>query len=112
MIASLQDFILSDEKFHGNFQRFEVKKGNVIRYLLRKIHNYQNEETRIIEDSNIVHVEHIMPKKLRLADDWKVDADQHEMYVNRFGNLTLLGQEYNRSAVNKDFESKKEIYQQ
>ena len=89
-----------------------MKKGNVIRYLLRKIHNHQNEETRIIPHNNLVHVEHIMPKKLRLADDWKIDADQHELYVNRFGNLTLLGQEYNRSVVNKDFESKKEIYQQ
>lgn len=53
-----------------------------------------------------------MPKKIRLADDWGADTEQHELYVNRFGNLTLLGQEYNRSAVNKDFESKKKIYRQ
>ena len=98
------------EEFHVNFQRFEVKKGNIIRYLLRKIHNHENEETRIIEDNNTVHVEHIMPKRIRAADDWKIDEDQHEINVNRFGNLTLLGQEYNRNAVNKDFESKKEIY--
>lgn len=59
-----------------NFKQFEVKKGNIIRYLLRKIHNHENEETRIIADNNLDHVEHIMPKKLRLADDWKVDVDQ------------------------------------
>lgn len=111
VIASIQELIISDEEFRVNFERFEVKKGNIIRYLLRKIHNHQNEETRILEDNNAVHVEHIMPKKIRSADDWKVDADQHELYVNRLGNLTLLGQEYNLSAVNKDFESKKEIYQ-
>lgn len=110
VIASIQELIISDEEFHENFKRFEVKKGNIVRYLLRKIHNYQNEETRIIEDNNTVHVEHIMPKKIRTADHWNMDADQHEIYVNRFGNLTLLGQEYNRSAVNKDFESKKAIY--
>lgn len=112
VIASIQELIISDEEFYENFKRLEVKKGNIIRYLLRKIHNHHNEEIRIIEDNNTVHVEHIMPKKIQTADDWKVDGDQHEIYVNRFGNLTLLGQEYNRSAVNKDFESKKEIYQQ
>lgn len=85
MIASIQELILSDDEFHADFQRFEVKKGNVVRYLLRKIHNYQNEETRIIEDSHTVYVEHIMPKKIRLADDGGMDADQHEMYVNPLG---------------------------
>ena len=51
-----------------------------------------------------------MPKKLRRADDWKVNPEQHELYVNRLGNLTLLGEEYNRNAVNKDFNRKKDIY--
>ena len=78
--------------------------------MLRKIHNYQNKETRIIADNNLIHVEHIMPKKLRRADDWKVNPEQHELYVNRLGNLTLLGEEYNRNAVNKDFNRKKDIY--
>lgn len=110
IIESIHELIITDEEFYDNFKRFGVKKGNVIRYMLRKIHNYQNKETRIIADNNLIHVEHIMPKKLRRADDWKVNPEQHELYVNRLGNLTLLGEEYNRNAVNKDFNSKKDIY--
>ena len=112
IIAAVNNLIIRDEEFYENFKLFEVKKGGTIRYLLRKIHNHLNVETRIIADNQTIHIEHIMPKIINHADEWNIDADQHENYLNRFGNLTLLGQEYNRSAVNKDFESKKEIYQE
>lgn len=111
IIDSISTLIISDEEFYDNFKLFEVKKSNIIRYLLRKIHNHSNVETRIIADNNAIHIEHIMPKKIRHADDWEIDEKMHENYLNRFGNLTLLGQEYNRSAVNKDFESKQEVYE-
>lgn len=112
IIDSINVLIISDEEFYENFKLFEVKKSNIIRYLLRKIHNHRNVETRIIADNNAIHIEHIMPKTINYTDDWKVDADQHEAYLNRFGNLTLLAQEYNQSAVNKGFEKKKLIYKQ
>lgn len=69
-------------------------------------------ETGIISDNNLIHVEHILPRKIRHADEWKIDIDKHGEYLNRFGKLTLLGQEYNRNAVNKYFVKKKKIYQQ
>lgn len=110
IIESINNLIISDEEFYDNFKIFEVKRSGVIRYLLRKIHNHTNVETRIISDNDTVHIEHIMPKKIGKADEWDIDAEQHEKYLNRFGNLTLLGQEYNRSAINKSFKRKKEIY--
>jgi len=111
VVQAINSLIISDEEFYESFKLFEVKRSDVIRYLLRKIHNHSSMETRIIPDNEAVHIEHILPKKIRHVDDWKIDADKHKEYLNRFGNVTLLGQEYNRSAVNKDFESKKEIYQ-
>jgi len=112
IVEAVNSLIISDEEFYESFKLFEVKRSNTIRYLLRKIHNHSNVETRIISDNDIVHIEHILPKKIRSADDWEIDEHTHEEYLNRFGNVTLLGQEYNRNAVNKDFSTKKEIYQQ
>lgn len=112
IIKALNDLIIRNEEFYENFKLFEVKKSGTVRYLLRKIHNHSNDEMRIIADNQTIHIEHIMPKKINHADEWNIDAEQHENYINRFGNLTLLGQEYNRSAVNKDFESKKKVYEE
>src|SRR5690625_2594507 len=91
IIESINVLIISDEEFYENFKIFEVKRSGVIRYLLRKIHNHTNVETRIISDNDTVHIEHIMPKKIGNADEWDIDPEQHEKYLNRFGNLTLLG---------------------
>ncbi|MBY8910800.1 HNH endonuclease family protein, partial [Salinicoccus roseus] len=38
--------------------------------------------------------------------------DIHEQYVHRLGNLTLLGDEYNKECTNSTFDVKKEIYKQ
>jgi len=107
IVEAVRDLIISDEEFKENFKYFTTKKTPVIRYLLRKIHNSFNYETRIINDNGRIHIEHIMPKKPR---EWKVSEDIHKDYLWRLGNLTLLGEEYNRSATNKTFDRKKEVY--
>lgn len=101
--------MVSDEEFINNFRIFNSKKNAVIRYLLRKINNFDINETKIVDDSNRVHVEHILPKKIN--DEWiNFNDEDHETYLWRLGNLTLLGQEYNNRAKNKGFDKKKEIY--
>lgn len=108
IVKEIRKDIISDEEFNYSFSQFKVKKPAVIRYLLRSINNYFNSETRIINDNSKVHIEHILPKKP--SSDWDIASDVHEEYLHRLGNLTLLGEEYNRSATNKGFILKKEIY--
>lgn len=109
IIKKLYSLMVSDEEFINNFKVFNSKKNAVIRYLLRKINNYDISETKIVDDSNRVHVEHILPKKIN--EDWiNFNDEDHETYLWRLGNLTLLGQEYNNRAKNKGFDKKKEIY--
>lgn len=48
-----------------------------------------------------------MPKKL---GQWEISEDNHEKYLNRIGNLTLLADEYNKAIQNKVFDYKKEVY--
>lgn len=101
---------LNDEEFQSNFKIFTTKKTNVIRYMLRKINKVSNHETMIINDNNKVHIEHILPKKPREGTWNHITEDEHEEFLWRLGNLTLLGQEYNRKATNRDFIEKKKIY--
>ena len=42
--------------------------------------------------------------------DWKINEEHHKEYINYLGNLTLLGQEYNRKIQNFSFIKKKETY--
>ena len=109
ILKKLYSLMVSDEEFINNFKVFNSKKNAVIRYLLRKINNYDISETKIVDDSNRVHVEHILPQKIN--DEWiNFNDEDHETYLWRLGNLTLLGQEYNNRAKNKGFDKKKEIY--
>lgn len=109
ILKKLYSLMVSDEEFINNFKVFNSKKNAVIRYLLRKINNYDISETKIVDDSNRVHVEHILPKKIN--EDWiNFNDEDNETYLWRLGNLTLLGQEYNNRAKNKGFDKKKEIY--
>lgn len=109
ILKKLYSLMVSDEEYINNFRIFNSKKNAVIRYLLRKINNFDINETKIVDDSNRVHVEHILPKKIN--DEWiNFNDEDHETYLWRLGNLTLLGQEYNNRAKNKGFDKKKEIY--
>lgn len=106
----LNSLIISDEEFYNNFKIFTVKRTNTIRYLLRKIHNHSSDEMRIVSNNQEIHIEHILPKTLGSADEWAIDKNDQEELLNRFGNLTLLGKEYNCKARNISFKDKKALY--
>lgn len=110
IIQKIKVLTVNDEEFEANFRLFTSKKNDVIRYLLRKIINHSNAETRILDSPKKVHVEHILPKK-RSVDEWKQFSEEEANdLLWRLGNLTLLGQEYNQKASNKSFDKKKEMY--
>lgn len=111
IIQVLNSLIIGDEEFYNNFKLFEVKRSNTIRYLLRKIHNHTSDEMRIISDNQEVHIEHILPKSIGEADAWNLSKNEHHELLYRFGNVTMLGREYNCKAKNKAFKQKKELYQ-
>lgn len=108
----LNSLIISDEEFYNNFKLFEVKRTKTIRYLLRKIHNHSSDEMRILSNNQEIHIEHILPKTLGSADEWAIDKNDQEELLNRFGNLTLLGRDYNCKAGNLAFKDKKSLYMQ
>ena len=62
---------------------------------------------------NVVSVEHVMPQQPApnsLWLTWVPEAQAHQRWVHRLGNLTLLSRNKNSAASNYDFEKKKTVY--
>lgn len=58
-----------------------------------------------------ITIEHILPQKIS-GDYWKsvFTNEQHEYWLHRLGNLTLISGHKNSEAQNSDFDKKKLIY--
>lgn len=110
-VNSILDIIrkemIRDDEFKNNFLNFTSKSKPVIRYLLKNINKWSDRETEIINDNRKVHIEHIIPEKI---GEWDIAKEDHEEYLWKLGNLTLLGSEYNKKISNKLFEEKKKMY--
>lgn len=107
IIGRINKEILGDDEFEHAFSIFKSKKKVIIRYILTKINDSSNKEIQVIDDSDKIHIEHIMPQN---KGKWVINDDEHQEYLWRIGNLTLLGSEYNKKNSNKIFEEKKEMY--
>ncbi|MCA0979640.1 DUF262 domain-containing protein [Exiguobacterium aestuarii] len=105
VVNNLNGYKISDEAFANHFKDLEIKNKPIIRYILKEINNLGSSKETIISDSESVHIEHILPQS---PGEWYVY--NHEEYVNKLGNLTLLGSEFNRKISNSLFDRKKEMY--
>ncbi|MFS9605064.1 HNH endonuclease family protein, partial [Klebsiella pneumoniae] len=80
------------------------------RWLLEKIENRENSAT--LDMSNL-SIEHIMPQTS--TSYWEEKAgtsgEEYTGLVNTIGNLTLVTNPDNSAAGNKDFETKKKIFE-
>lgn len=106
IISELNSYKISDDSFKNHFLALESKNKPIIRYILKEINNLNSSKETVISDSVDVHIEHILPQT---PGDWFVY--NHEDFVHKLGNLTLLGSEFNRKISNSLFDKKKEMYQ-
>lgn len=111
IISEIQREIISDEDFKAAFMKASVKNvGSKARYILKCLANHGSCEIVVNDDNYDVNVEHIMPKQCKGNPDWDVSEEDHAKYQGYYGNLTLLGSEYNKKNSNKGFDVKKKIY--
>lgn len=96
------DKTIDDDEFIKAFSKFESKNTSQSRYLLTQIEKELTSNEKII-DIKEIHVEHILPKS---NEHWKFNEEIHADNLNKFGNLTLLGSEYNIQASNQVFSEK------
>ncbi|AHN23123.1 DUF262 domain-containing protein [Lysinibacillus varians] len=107
ILAELKPEMLNDDDFENYFEVAIIKSSSVAKFVLRRIADYQQKEMLVNPSNLVIHLEHIMPKKI---GKWKISDELHQKYLHRIGNLTLLSDEYNTSIKNKVFSEKKETY--
>ncbi len=97
-----------DEQFIADFSVKSVPRERTAKYLLAEMEMFtrKKDEFEIRRDSEI-HLEHIYPRRPKDKADKFAD---HDDWLWRLGNLTLFLGSANRSAGNRPFDKKKEVY--
>ena len=115
----------SDEKFRAEFASTSFTSNLIerARYCLERIESSKHgsfDELQVL-GADDVHVEHIMPQKIRTKKvkeaygDWvsylgNEAETQHPKFVDRIGNMTLFAGELNIGASNNPFIKKRAAY--
>lgn len=108
LLERMNQMKISDTDFRDYMNKLSINNKPIIRYIFKKLNGLYASRETVISNSDDVHIEHIMPVAL---GDWTIQEEEHQNYLWRLGNLTLLGNEYNRRIVNKTFDKKKEMYE-
>ena len=109
VVAKLKDFArdsgLTDERFVEDFKAASIPNEGAAKSLLRAIESKgYNIAERAVPLTGALHLEHIYPKKP------KEKFVDHDDYISRLGNLTLVDGTLNRKMQNFAFEQKKARY--
>ncbi|MCG8388982.1 MAG: DUF262 domain-containing HNH endonuclease family protein [Cytophagales bacterium] len=113
LISSLSTLYVSDDKFRGDFSEKELRttqarNKRVVRYILFEIEKHISKNSYDFE-SESYNLEHIMPESIQEGWDNIEDRD-HDQFVYRLGNMTILNKRVNRDLGNANFGTKKEKY--
>lgn len=113
LAAALAGITPGDTEFQTAFAEKRIDKPRVARYLLRSIEaKWRSEdypETVVVEDPNLVNLEHILPKRYPQGDDsWShFTEDEHRAFAFRLGNMALMRSTDNSAAGQSSFAEKR-----
>ncbi len=113
--TSLKDITPSDEEFRSAFETARVSKSQLARYYLRSLERVAKQEPdpwfMPTQDSSIINLEHVLPKKPE--NNWpQVTDDEVAIYANRLGNQALMRASDNSDLRSAGFSVKAKIYAQ
>jgi hypothetical protein len=106
-LATLRAISPAADQFEGSFSKlaFSTAEHSAARYLLRCFDSRMATTAEVtVAGADRVHLEHIYPQSPPDLNKWA----EHDNYVNRLGNLTLLDRRLNEQIKNSDFPAKKE----
>jgi hypothetical protein len=112
-IANVRSIMPGDDEFRAAFlEKTAQRIREPAKYLLRRIEEHLGTGEKRPVEGKQVHLEHVMPQTL--SDAWRealgAGVDQYNEYVNRLGNLTLLGHKLNVACSNRPFLEKRDEY--
>jgi len=103
-------WIPDDETFKSDFSEASISKQSQARYLLAKIEHFLRAENDVSEEVVLgdgkVYVENIYPHKPEKGSM----LDDHDAWVGRLGNLTLLAGKKKSDLSNQPFPEKEHLY--
>lgn len=106
---SLREVAVSDEDFRDAFSRKSLpasgRSKKVVRYLLCAMER-QLGHPDVMDESCAATIEHILPENLTGSWEEIYSHEQHERFVHRLGNYTLLDPSRNRDSGNLPFQAK------
>ncbi len=105
-LALLRALSPTDDEVRQSFATlsFPRSQSSIAQCVLRPLeYALRGTEELIIATPEKVHLEHIYPQKPAAAERWP----NHDEYVGRIGNLTLLDRRLNQEAQNTGFATKK-----
>lgn len=105
--------IAKDSEFKEAVKNYTAKsRGNLAYYVLTEYEKtLHTNEDWVAPTRSSVTLEHVLPQTIENTE-WVNDftKDEHDIYVNRLGNLTLLGPKGQGKARNYKFNKKKDVY--
>jgi len=107
IINDLRSVSPPKEQFEQGFAKLAFSKAEhgIARYILRALEaHFSATGEVIVAGPERVHIEHIYPQSPKEGERW----EEHDRYLTRLGNLTLLGRRLNEQIKNSSFGLKKE----
>jgi hypothetical protein len=112
---ALREVAVSDGDFREAFGRKSIaasgRTKKVVRYLLCAMER-QLGHPDVMDESCAATIEHILPENLTHSWEEIYSHEQHERFVHRLGNYTLLDPSRNRELGNLRFQEKLSSFQQ
>lgn len=115
VLKDIKPIYVSDQKFKNDFtdkvlKTTQTRNKKIVRYTLFEIEKHISGGSYDFE-SRSYSIEHIMPESL--GEQWgHIEDRDHEQFVYRLGNMTLLSSSVNRDIGNASFKVKKEKYKE
>lgn len=107
-LAEMASFAPDDATIINAFQRLSIAHNGTRRYLLTKLEDYKRATEELgVNSPSKVHVEHIYPQNPKEGEG----LPNHNLIINRLGNLTLLSARLNKEIQNGNFAEKKPHYE-
>lgn len=109
----LRELIPQDKEFSDKFKIATVSKETLARYYLRAIENFNNGQDKpeliVNSNPNCVSLEHILPKSPN--NNYPLfSVEEHNFFLKRIGNLTIMNTKFNNDQKNLAFVDKKKQY--
>lgn len=111
---AMRTVVPTDKEFRESFKIAKVSKQYLARYYLRALEQQRAGEDypELIPNPNkeVVNLEHILPRNP--SGSWDhFEEHERDAFVNRIGNLAIMGRDLNEGAANASFSVKKSVYQ-